>query len=120
MFENTPRVKISAIALAVKAKRRHQTPSEFALTALQVMFIAITVLLFVAWLTPSNSHRSTIWGFGPRSDCIKLGRGSADCTSNSAIDDRLDRPLGSDEDCVSLGRGGFVCKERPTDASHPS
>ena len=120
MFENAPRVKISAIASVVKTKRRHQSVSEFAVTALQFMFIAITVLLFVTWLTPSNSHRSTIWGFGPKSECINLGRGGADCTGNSAIDDRLDRPLGSDEDCVSLGRGGFVCKERPTDASHPS
>ena len=119
MFENTPRVKISAIALAVKAKRRHQTPSEFALTALQVMFIAITVLLFVAWLTPSNSHRSTIWGFGPESNCVSLGRGGANCAGNSAIDDRSNRPVGADEDCVSLGRGGLLCKEHPGNAGRP-
>jgi len=118
MFENTPRVKISAIALAVKAKRRHQTPSEFALTALQVMFIAITVLLFVAWLTPSNSHRSTIWGFAPKSDCVGLGRGGAACTGNSAIDNRSNRPFGSDEDCVSLGRGGLVCREHLGNVGH--
>ena len=111
MFENTPRVKISAIALAVKAKRCDQTPSEFALTALRVMFIAIIVLLFVAWLMPSNSHRSTIWGFGPESSCVSVGRGGVDCTRNSAIDDRSNRPFGSDKDCVSLGRGGLVCKE---------
>ena len=118
MFENTPRVKISAIALAVKAKRRHQTPSEFALTALRVMFIAITVLLFVAWLMPSNSHRSTIWGFGPESDCVSVGRGGVDCTRDSAIDDRSNRPFGSDEDCVSLGRGGLVCKEHLGNVGH--
>ena len=120
MFESTPRVKISAIASAVKAKQRHQTPSEFALTALQVMFIAITVLLFVAWLTPSNSHRSTIWGFGPESNCVSLGRGGADCTGNSAIDNRSNRPFGSREGCVSLGRGGLVCKEHLGDIGHSS
>ena len=118
MFESAPRVKISAIASAVKAKRRHQTPSEFALTALQVMFIAITVLLFVAWLTPSNSHRFTIWGFGPESNCVSVGRGGVDCTRNSAIDDRSNRPFGSDKDCVSLGRGGLVCKEHLGNVGH--
>jgi hypothetical protein len=120
MFENTPRVKISAVALAVKAKRCDQTPSEFALTALRVMFIAIIVLLFVAWLMPSNSHRSTIWGFGPESSCVSVGRGGVDCTRNSAIDDRSNRPFGSDKDCVSLGRGGLVCKEHLGDVGHSS
>jgi hypothetical protein len=120
MFESTPRVKVSAIVSAVKAKRRHQSLSEFALTALQVMFIAITVLLFVAWLTPSSSHRSTIWGFGPESDCVSLGRGGAYCTGKSAIDDRSNRPLGSDEVCVSLGRGGLVCKEHLGNVGHSS
>ena len=120
MFETTSRVKVSAIALAVKAKRRHQSSSEFALTALQVMFIAVTVLLFVAWLTPSNSHRSTIWGFAPESDCVSLGRGGADCTGNSAIDNRSNRPFGSDEDCKNLGRGGLVCKEHLGDVGHSS
>jgi hypothetical protein len=120
MFESAPRAKISAITSAVKVKRRHQSASEFALTALQVMFIAITVLLFVAWLTPSNSHRSTIWGFAPESDCVSLGRGGADCTGNSAIDNRSNRPFGSDEDCKSLGRGGLVCKEHLGDVGHSS
>ena len=120
MFESTPRVKIGAIALAVRAKQRHQSPSEFALTALQVMFIAITVLLFVAWLTPSNSHRFTIWGFGPESNCVSVGRGGVDCTGNSATDNRSNRPFGSDEDCVSLGRGGLVCKDHLGDVGHSS
>jgi hypothetical protein len=120
MFESTPRVEISAIASAVKAKQRHQTPSEFALTALQVMFVAITVLLFVAWLTPSNSQRSTIWGFAPESNCVSVGRGGVDCTRNSAIDNRSNKPFGSDEDCKSLGRGGLVCKEHLGDVGHSS
>ena len=120
MFESAPRAKISVITLAVKAKRRHQSASEFALTALQVMFIAITVLLFVAWLTPSNSHRFTIWGFGPESNCVSVGRGGVDCTRNSVIDDRSNRPVGADEDCVSLGRGGLVCKEHLGDVGHSS
>jgi hypothetical protein len=120
MFESTPRVKVSAIASAVKAKRRHQSPGEFALTALQVMFLAITVLLFAAWLTPLNPHRPTIWGFGQDSDCVSLGRGGVYCTGNSAIDDRSKRPSGADDDCVSLGRGGLVCKESLGNAGHPS
>ena len=116
MFESAPRAKISAITSAVKVKRRHQSASEFALTALQVMFIAITVLLFVAWLTPSNSHRFTIWGSAPESNCVSLGKGGAYCAGNSAIDDRSNRPVGADEDCVSLGRGGLLCKEHPGNA----
>jgi hypothetical protein len=120
MFESAARAKISAITLAVKAKRRHQSASEFALTALQVMFIAITVVLFVAWLTPSNSRRSTIWGVGPESDCVSLGRGGADCIRNSAIDNRSNRSFGSDRDCVSLGRGGLVCKGHLGDVGHSS
>ena len=120
MFESAPRGKISAIAPAVNAKRRHQSPGEFALTALQFVFLAIIVILFVAWLTPSNSHRSTIWGFGPESDCVSLGRGAAECTGNSAIDDRSNKPFGSAEDCVSLGRGGLLCKEHLGDVGHSS
>ena len=76
----------------------------------QVMFIAITVLLFVTWLTPSNSHRSTIWGATPESNCVSIGKGGTYCPGNSAVDDRSNRPLGSDEVCVSLGRRGLLCK----------
>jgi hypothetical protein len=120
MFETTPRARVSAIASAVKVNRRHQSPSEFALTALQVMFIAIAVLFFVAWLTPSNTHRFTIWGSAPESNCVSMGKGGVYCAGGSAIDDPSSRPVDSDEDCVSLGRGGLVCKQRPGDAGHSS
>jgi hypothetical protein len=120
MFESAPRVKISAIASAVKAKRRHQSPGEFALTALQVMLLAIAVVSFVAWSTPSKWRRSDILGAGPQSDCASFGRAGARCLGTSAIDDRSNRSVGSDEDCVSLGRGGLLCKARLGNAAGPS
>jgi len=120
MFASAPRIKVSAIASAFKANRRHQSPGEFALTALQVVVLAVTVLLFVAWLTPSNSRRATIWGSAPESNCVSSGKGGAYCAGNSAIDDRSRRSIDSDEDCVSLGRGGLLCKERLGNADRPS
>lgn len=119
MFESGPRGKVSAMASAVETKRRRRSPSEVALLALQVMFVAIAVASCVAWLTPSNSRRSAISGVDGQSDCVGLGRGGAFCAGNSAINDRSNGPLGAAADCVSLGRGGLLCNERPADAGHP-
>ena len=120
MFENALRAIVSALASAPKTKRRRRSPNEVALIALQALFIAITVASFVAWLTPSNARRSAISGFGPQSDCISFGRGGTDCTGNSAIDERSNGRLGSDEACVSLGRGGLVCNEPLGNPGHSS
>jgi len=120
MFESASHARVGAFARAVEAKRRHRSPSELALVALQAMFIAITVASFAAWSAPSRSHRSDISGFGPESDCASFGRGGVYCSGTSAIDDRSNRSSGSDEDCISLGRGGLLCKERLGNADGPT
>ena len=120
MFKNAPRAKVGAIASAVETNRRRRSPSEAALLALQVMFVAIAVVSFVAWLTPSNARRSANSGIGAVSDCVSFGRCGAYCAGDSAIDDRSNRPPGSEEDCVSLGRGGLFCKERLGAVGQPS
>jgi len=114
MFENTPRVKISAIALAVKAKRCDQTPSEFELTALRVMFIAIIVLLFVAWLTPS------IWfSFWPRMRTpSNLWSSMTGTTRAEDFDEKIEEPPPTSSRVSGSFRDSSLTSCRPSFTRH--
>ena len=89
------------------------TPARIVLIALQGLFVGATLILFGAWLAASTSHRPTLWGFIPGSDCESFGRGGVRCSASSANEPGRNASFGAGEDCVSMGRGGLFCKTPP-------
>jgi hypothetical protein len=94
-------------------------PGGLAGLALRGAFVAATIVLFLAWLSASPSHRSVLWGFVPGSECVSYGRGGAHCLAPAAADVHSNADVGSQPDCVSLGRGGLLCKARAGGEGRP-
>lgn len=88
MIDNDARGRVRAIPIAAGMNFRRRSPSEIARIVLQVIFVAVTAALFLAWLTSPNVRRPAVWGFAPQSGCPSVGRGGAPCFNHSGNDDR--------------------------------
>ena len=54
MIENSPHASVSAIALAADMNFRRRSRSEIARAASRAIFVAVTAVLFLAWLASSH------------------------------------------------------------------
>ena len=109
MFGNILGASASSRLSAVEMDFRRRSASEIALTVLRVIFVGVTVALFLAWLSSASTGSP---GLSADADCVSFGRGGAryvshfDGGSNGVADAR--------SDCISAGRGGLICERSAT------
>src|SRR5271154_5566394 len=80
MFGNALGASVGLRALRFEMVFRRRSPSEVAASALRLLFVAVTVGLFVGWLTSANTGRRA----NGETDCKSFGRGGARCIGRLA------------------------------------